>query len=288
MRPLQLNSSGADVSRLQTRLNELGFNPGKIDGDFGPGTEAAVIAFQRSEELLANGIVDIKTLRALGFEPEADVVAAESVLPQVTVSIVSRMFPQTPLDNIKKHLPFVLNALKERDLADRSMVLMALSTIRAETAGFVPIDEGKSRFNTSPGGRPFDLYDNRRDLGNRGPTDGADFKGRGFIQLTGRSNYQTIGQALGINLVGNPAQANKPDVAARILALFLKNRERRIREALLEDDLRQARRLVNGGSHGLDAFTAAFRTGESLLPPVLTLRVAVTEAVASEAGVRVS
>ena len=171
------------------------------------------------------------------------------------------------------------------DLTDRGMVLMALATIRAETAGFVPIDEGKSRFNTSPGGKPFDLYDHRKDLGNRGPSDGADFKGRGFIQLTGQSNYQTIGQALGLDLTGNPAQANKPDVAARILALFLKNKEQRIKEALLEDDLRTARRLVNGGSHGLEQFTVAFRTGERLLPPVLTLRVAVQDATLSGTSV---
>lgn len=275
MQPLRLNSSGAEVSRLQERLKELGFNPGKIDGEFGTGTEAAVIAFQRSEGLLADGVVGTNTLRALSFEPDAAAVAAESVLPKVTVAIVSQMFPVTPLDNIKKHLPFVLNALKERDLTDRGMVLMALATIRAETAGFVPIDEGKSRFNTSPGGKPFDLYDFRKDLGNRGPTDGADFKGRGFIQLTGRSNYQTIGQALKLDLVGNPAQANKPDVAAKILALFLKNKERQIKEALLEDDLRTARRLVNGGSHGLAEFTQAFRTGERLLPPEVTLTVAV-------------
>jgi peptidoglycan L-alanyl-D-glutamate endopeptidase CwlK len=269
MQPLRLNAQGADVSRLQERLKELGFNPGKIDGDFGTGTEAAVIAFQRSEGLLADGVVGVNTLRALGFEVAAETLAAQSVLSQVTVGIVSRMFPLTPLDNIKKNLPFVLTALQERDLTDRDMVLMALSTIRAETAGFVPIDEGKSRFNTSPGGKPFDLYDNRKDLGNRGPTDGADFKGRGFIQLTGRNNYQTIGQALGLDLVGTPALANKPDVAARILALFLKNKERPIREALLENDLRTARRLVNGGSHGLDAFSDAFRTGDALLPPGL-------------------
>ncbi|MGM9507777.1 peptidoglycan-binding protein [Larkinella sp. GY13] len=266
MQPLQLNSSGADVVRLQEKLKALGFNPGKIDGDFGTGTEAAVIAFQRSEGLLADGIVGLKTLRALGFEPTPEAVAADSVLPQVTVGVVSRMFPLTPLDNIKKNLPFVLDALKKQDLTDRNMVLMALSTIRAETAGFKPIDEGKSRFNTSPGGKPFDLYDNRRDLGNQGPPDGDRFKGRGFIQLTGRSNYQSIGRELGVDLIGNPALANKPDVAAAVLALFLKRKERQIKEALLENDLRQARKLVNGGSHGLAEFTAAFRIGESLLP----------------------
>lgn len=287
MQPLQLNSTGADVSRLQERLKELGFNPGKIDGDFGTATEAAVVAFQRSEGLLADGAVGVKTLRALGFEPAPELIAAASVLPQVTVGVVSRMFPLTPLDNIKKHLPAVLKALDERELTDRGLVLMALATIRAETASFLPIDEGKSRFNTSPGGKPFDLYDHRKDLGNQGPPDGERFKGRGFIQLTGRSNYQTIGAELGVDLLNDPAQANKSGVAAQILALFLKRKERKIKEALLENDLRRARRLVNGGSHGLDAFTEAYRIGESLLPPTLLLRVAVMDATRPEIGLPV-
>ncbi|HEV7350951.1 peptidoglycan-binding protein [Telluribacter sp.] len=269
MQTLHLHSSGADVVLLQEKLKALGFNPGRIDGDFGPGTEAAVIAFQKSEGLLADGVVGTKTLLALGFSPAPGAVRADSVLPHITVSSVSKLFPFTPLDNIKKHLPIVLNALKEKEIDDRNMVLMALATISAETASFKPIDEGKSRFNTSPGGRPFDLYDFRRDLGNQGPPDGERFKGRGFIQLTGRSNYKNIGNKLDIDLIEDPAVANKPTVAAQVLAVFLKDKELAIREALLENDLRQARRLVNGGSHGLDVFTTTYRTGENLLTQVI-------------------
>ena len=265
MDPLKRDSSGADVVQLQEKLKSLGFNPGKIDGDFGPGTEAAVIAFQRSEGILADGIAGVKTLKALGIEPAQAAIRAVSVIDKISVNLVSKMFPFTPLDNIKKHLPDVLLALTERDLADKNMVLMALATIRAETASFKPIDEGKSRFNTSPGGKPFDLYDNRRDLGNKGPSDGASFKGRGFIQLTGRSNYEVIGAELKINLTDNPAAANESLIAARILAVYIKRKELRIKEALMEDDLKRARRLVNGGSHGLEPFMDAFRTGERQL-----------------------
>jgi putative chitinase len=49
MSVLQPNSSGEEVKNLQTKLKERGFNPGAIDGDFGPATEAAVLAFQKSE-----------------------------------------------------------------------------------------------------------------------------------------------------------------------------------------------------------------------------------------------
>jgi len=267
MQTLNLGSQGADVIELQKQLKKLGFNPGRIDGDFGSGTEAAVMAFQRSEGLLADGIVDIKTLQALGFNPTTETIVAASVLQKINVAIVSRMFPQTPLDNIKKNLPIVLFAMDEANLTDRNMLLMALATIRAETESFRPIDEGKSRFNTSPGGRPFDLYDNRKDLGNQGPPDGTNFKGRGFIQLTGRDNYRIIGRDIGMGkqLVENPSLANEPDIAAKILAFFLKRKQREINEALMENDLRQARKLVNGGSHGLDRFTSAFMIGKSLL-----------------------
>jgi peptidoglycan L-alanyl-D-glutamate endopeptidase CwlK len=260
--------TGPEVTALQQRLKELGFNPGRIDGGFGPGTEAAVIAFQRSEGLLADGVVGPRTARALALSAAPEI---PSVLPAVTPAVVSRMFPSTPLDNIKTHLPSVLGALVEPALTEKNMVLMALATIRAETEGFLPISEGRSRFNTSPGGHPFDLYDSRRDLGNQGPPDGDRFKGRGFIQLTGRSNYRVHGAAIGLGarLLEEPDLANDSQIASRLLASFLKSKERLIKEALLEGDLRAARRAVNGGSHGLDRFTDAYNLGDRLLPETL-------------------
>lgn len=51
MATLRQGSRGEEVKRLQSRLKELGFSPGAIDGDFGSATDAAVRAFQASEEL---------------------------------------------------------------------------------------------------------------------------------------------------------------------------------------------------------------------------------------------
>ncbi len=264
MATLRRGTRGADVRRLQERLKEVGFSPGAIDGDFGPATDAAVMAFQASEGLLADGVAGPRTLAALDIGVAPDPPLA---IEDVTVDIVTEMFPGTPPANIEANLPFVLDALVDADLADKPMVLMALATIRAETARFLPIDEGRSRFNTSPGGHPFDLYDNRGDLGNQGPPDGERFKGRGYIQLTGRDNYRRIGAKIGLGdaLAEGPERANEPRTAARILAAFLGDKERRIKEALLRDDLRTARRLVNGGSHGLERFRRCYRTGERLI-----------------------
>jgi putative chitinase len=265
MQNLRLGSRGPDVTRLQQKLAELGFDPKGVDGVFGSDTEGALKRFQQNSGLAVNGIADESTFNALHLDVAP---VAPSITASVTPTIVARMFPTaTPLKNIQNNLPFVLSALDEAELGDKNMVLMALGTIRAESEGFVPIDEGKSKFNTSPGGRPFDKYDNRKDLGNTGIPDGERYKGRGFIQLTGRSNYRTIGKdiGLGTELEANPLLANEPDVAGRILAFFLKRVEMQIRQALASSDLAKARKLVNGGSHGLDRFTDTFNKGKALL-----------------------
>jgi peptidoglycan L-alanyl-D-glutamate endopeptidase CwlK len=54
-------------------------------------------------------------------------------------------------------------------------------------------------------------------------------------------------------------------VAADLLALFLGDRELQIKDALLHGNLMAARRLVNGGTHGLDRFSDAYRRGEALI-----------------------
>jgi peptidoglycan L-alanyl-D-glutamate endopeptidase CwlK len=262
---LKPGSSGPEVRRVQTLLAAHGFNPGPVDGNFGEATEAAVIAFQRSEGMVADGIVGPRTAAALGITDPAPI---PTVIPGVTVEAVCEMFPQTPRANIEAHLPPVLDALVEPALTEKCMVVMALATIRAETECFAPVSESISRFNTSPGGRPFDLYDFRKDLGNQGPPDGERFKGRGFVQLTGRANYARHGATIGLGdqLITNPDRANDPAIAARLLASFLKSREVAIKHALLENDLRTARRLVNGGCNGLDRFEEAYQRGLSLIP----------------------
>jgi peptidoglycan hydrolase-like protein with peptidoglycan-binding domain len=62
---LELGSSGLDVVRIQQRLQDLGFNPGTIDGIFSKTTQLAVIKFQISKNLQSDGIVGIQTLAKL-------------------------------------------------------------------------------------------------------------------------------------------------------------------------------------------------------------------------------
>jgi peptidoglycan hydrolase-like protein with peptidoglycan-binding domain len=249
---------------IQTQLQTLGFYDGALDGVFGMRSKAALMAFQRSKGLVADGTFSNETLEALGLKMTAK---APSITGKVTVDIVSKMFPGAPIDNIKANLPFVLRALEDAGLSDKDMVLMALSSIRADIGNFTLLSEFKSRFNTSPEGHPFDLYDNRSDLGNLGPPDGERFRGRGYVQLSGRANYGKYGAAIGLGnkLVENPELANEPDVAAKLLASVLKSKEQQLRTALLEGDLKKARRINSGGYSRVNEFVKAFQTGASLL-----------------------
>lgn len=261
---LRRGTQGATVEELQKRLREAGFPPGLVDGRFGPATEAALLGFQRAHALLADGVAGPHTWRALGRE---EAPPATDLTARIDVGFVSELFPFTPQATIRAYLPAVIAGLRTAGLTDKPMLLMALATIRAESEGFAPVAEAPSRFNSSPHGLPFDLYDNRRDLGNQGPPDGERFRGRGFVQLTGRANYRRYGRALGLGdeLCRRPERALEPGLAGHLLAAFLAERQRSLKEALLEDDLARARALVNGGRHGLDRFTAAYRTGAALL-----------------------
>lgn len=248
--------------------------PGTVQPGTGPaGLDAAVEQVAQLRVQASQLHTDIASLRSLasGSLPESSyaLLSAPPQAPALTPDLVARLFvPETPRGNIRAHLPNVLAGLRSCGLTDRDMLLMALATIRAETEGFVPIDEFVSRYNTDK--VAFDKYElgtqKAVDLGNIEPGDGARFKGRGFIQLTGRDNYTRIGGQIGVDLVGEPERANDSVLAGRILAQFLANNEDAIRVALAEGDLREARRLVNGGSHGFDRFKDAYDKGLRFIP----------------------
>lgn len=71
--PLRRGFSGTAVLVLQLRLEELGFDPGGIDGSFGPGTERAVRAFQGLNGLTVDGVVGDTNATTLNCQPAAEI-----------------------------------------------------------------------------------------------------------------------------------------------------------------------------------------------------------------------
>ena len=63
--PLSSGSRGEKVEELQKRLQALGYYDGEIDGQFGPGTKAAVVDFQKNNGLDTDGLAGAETLNLL-------------------------------------------------------------------------------------------------------------------------------------------------------------------------------------------------------------------------------
>ncbi len=251
---------GREVADLQAALIRDGEQPGPADGSFGRRTAEALRRFQARYGLVNDGVAGPATWAALvAGRVQA---AADGKLAGPTMGGVQRMFPATPRAPIARNLPIVLGALTQFGLLEPRLVLVALATIRAEAEGFEPVEERVSAYNTTAGGHAFDRYDHRADLGNEGPPDGAVFRGRGYVQLTGRANYARSGLLAGHpGLEEQPHLACEPAVAAQLLAVFLRSRREQVEAALDSGDLAAARRAVNGGTHGLERFSEAYEIG---------------------------
>ena len=89
-----------------------------------------------------------------------------------------------------------------------------------ETMNFASLIELGDGKNYDPKINP----EKAKTLGNTTPGDGERYKGRGFIQLTGRWNYTQAGQALALPLDQKPQLLEKPDIAAKASVWFWKNR----------------------------------------------------------------
>jgi putative chitinase len=93
-------------------------------------------------------------------------------------------------------------------------------------------------------------YEGRIDLGNTKKGDGFKFRGRGLIQITGRSNYATCGKALGRDLLMSPELLERPENAARSAGLFWQTKG--CNELADAGNFEKITRIINGGLNGYD------------------------------------
>ena len=142
----------------------------------------------------------------------------------------------------------VLQALKDAGITSKKAQANILAQINAES-GFMPRSEGKYKAQTlldlygpdqkgtknrvrfqsladaqaTVDAGPEAVYDKIYGgrMSNNEPGDAYAYRGRGYIQLTGKDNYQRIGDAIGEDLVSNPDLTNDPKVATKILLNFL-------------------------------------------------------------------
>ncbi|QZZ21053.1 peptidoglycan-binding protein [Leptothermofonsia sichuanensis E412] len=249
------------VEILQRRLKDWGVLPkdAKVDGLFGPATQAAVERFQslrpadplRSpfvpEGLKITGIVDRDTwaelmkvqpeeIKMISREPANQEIpggfpGVDEILNRAKTPSAIRPFAQ-------KNLPLILNACLRNGVTNRDQIAYVFATAEHES------HFGRFMIELADGSQ----YEGRDDLENTQPGDGPRFKGRGFVQITGRRNYRLWGEKLGIDLLNHPEKTAIPDIAAIILVQGM--RDGSFTGVGLSDfigqDFFNARRIVNG------------------------------------------
>jgi len=120
-----------------------------------------------------------------------------------------------------------------------------------ESGGFRWLEElGKEAY--------FKKYDGRKDLGNTQPGDGARYKGRGIIMITGRANYAQFGRLTGLDLENDPELASDPEYAVLIALHYWS--QRNINDAVDAFDFRRVTKLINGGYNGQASRVSYFKT----------------------------
>lgn len=113
--------------------------------------------------------------------------------------------------------------------------------------------------------------------GNNDTADGYAYRGRGYIQLTGKDNYEAAGKALHLDLTHDPDLASKPENAAKIAVWYWQNRV----PDKAHEDVKAATLAINGGHNGLDTRQAQFVKWEKVLTPETMQHLAKDGAVAN-------
>lgn len=140
---------------------------------------------------------------------------------------------------VDDYLPCLEQAMIDGQINTSLRIAMFLAQVGHESGSFRYLQELASGA----------AYEGRKDLGNIQPGDGVRFKGRGVIQITGRSNYKAYSDYTGIDFVSNPTDLAEPIYAFGSAAWFWKTHN--LNKYSDAGDLKGATKVINGGYNGL-------------------------------------
>lgn len=160
----------------------------------------------------------------------------------ITTELVKQLAPALSVAEATKIAAVLASAATEADITTPQRAAAFVAQLAHESARFRYLGEiwGPTRAQRR--------YEGRKDLGNIQRGDGYRFRGRGWIQLTGRANYRKYGRILGLDLEGSPHLAAQPEVAARIAAAYWRTHS--LNTLADRGDFRQITRRINGGLNG--------------------------------------
>jgi putative chitinase len=260
---LKLGSEGEDVKKLQVKLGI------EAIGKFGPKTDAAVKAWQSAHGLTADGIVGDGTWSKM-FGGAAPVAAA----PAAPIANSGNL----KLSKLKGHIPDAVIAM----IPDTSAKFGINTPLRLahflaqcghESGGFRATQENlnysakglmgifkkyfpnaslAAQYERKPAKISARVYGGRMGNGSEASGEGYKFRGRGYIQLTGKENYTAFGKSIGEDILSNPDVVSSKYALLSAAWFFSKNGLHKIADSGASDAVvTQITKRVNGGTIGL-------------------------------------
>jgi putative chitinase len=258
---LKVGSKGEDVKKLQAKLG-LG-----ADGVFGFGTEAAVKKWQASNGLTADGIVGEGTWSKMFGDKQ--------LITEPSKPIVSS--GPLKLEALKDHIPDAVIAqipetAQKFNITNPLRLAHFLAQCGHESAGFKAIQENLNYsadglkkifpkyfpgnlaegYARNPEKIASKVYGGRMGNGDETTKEGFKFRGRGYIQLTGKDNYTRFGKFIGEDTVANPDLVATKYPLASAAFFFDSNKLWEICDRGADDaTVTAVTKRVNGGTIGL-------------------------------------
>ena len=262
-----LLKKGDNNENVKLMQQKLGIEPAVTN--FGPKTEAAVKAWQAAHGLTADGIVGPATwAKIMG---ELTPIPAAPVQPVVNVGGLK-------LDKLRGHIPDAVIAMIPDTAAKFQIntplrLAHFLAQCGHESGGFRVTQENlnysakglagifKKYFPTEAVATPYarnpqkianKVYANRMANGSEASGDGYKFRGRGYIQLTGRDNYTQFGKAIGEDIASNPDVVSSKYALLSAAWFWSKNGLNKLADGGATDTtVTSITKRVNGGTIGL-------------------------------------
>ena len=275
---LKVGSEGADVKKLQEKLGV------EAIGKFGPKTEAAVKAWQKANGLKDDGIVgDATWSKLFGEEPKQPQVVKEDVVIPSGGSL--------NIEKLKGHIPDAVIAqipetAKKFNITNNLRLSHFLAQCGHESGGFKAVSEnlnysadglkkifGKyfpgtlaESYARQPEKIAARVYGGRMGNGDETTKEGFKFRGRGYIQLTGKSNYTNFTKFIGEDCVSNPDLVATKYPLASAAFFFDSNKLWSICDKGSDDaTVTAVTKRVNGGTIGLPDRIKHFKEYYNLL-----------------------
>ena len=157
----------------------------------------------------------------------------------MTLAQLKRISTRTSQRKLELLYPFLIKYMTVYDISTKARISAFIAQVIHESGSFnyfAEIASGKA-------------YEGRKDLGNIQKGDGIKYKGRGLIQITGRSNYEQISKATGIDFLNNPTLLETPENAVMSACWWWNSRNLNVLADAYQ--FTAITRKINGGENGL-------------------------------------